>query len=103
MTGSTTLANRRLRNMAWVAGFAVLILIGLLVVYSQGRNRLTDPADVVPALTSEAGSFESYERAHGARDEAQVAIDGAAYEAYEQAHRGDKPPTLRKLPETPAR
>lgn len=103
MTSPTIRASRRIRNIAWVAGFAALVVMALAVVYSQGRNRLTDPAESVPAPALEAGSFESYERTHGARDEARVALDGAAYEAYEETHRADKPPTLRKLPEAPVR
>lgn len=103
MTTPTIRASRRTRNIAWVAGFAVLVLMALVVVYSQGRNRLTDPAGAVLAPTLEPGGFEGYERANSARDEAQVAHDRAAYEAYEEAHRADKPPTLRKLPEAPVR
>lgn len=101
MTSPTIRANRRIRNVAWVAGFAVLALMALAVVNSQGRNRLTDRAEAVPAPTLEAGTFDGYERTNSARDEAQVAHDRAAYEAYEKTHRADKPPTLRKLPETP--
>lgn len=103
MTSPTIRANRRIRNVAWVAGFAMLVLMALAVVYSQGRNRSTDLADVAPASTSEAGTFDGYERTNSARDEAQVAHDRAAYEAYEETHRTDKPPTLRKLPESPVR
>ena len=103
MTSPTIRANRRIRNIAWVAGFAALVLMALVVVYSQVRNGLTDRADVAPASTSETGDFEGYERANGARDEAQAAHDRAAYDAYEETRRADKPPTLRKLPETPIR
>lgn len=103
MTSPTIRASRRSRNIAWVAGFAVLVLMALAVVHSQARNRLTDPAGAVPAPTLEAGGFEGYERTNSARDEAQVAHDRAAYEAYEETHRTDKPPALRKLPESPVR
>lgn len=89
MSDPTILADRRRRRIVWAGGVLVLLILAGAIAYSHERTRLHDPAAVAPASTVKTTDFEAYQRTHGARDEAQVAHDRAAYDAYLARHKAE--------------
>lgn len=100
---------RWIRLAVWTAVLVVLAVTGAVTVNIMQRGRTAEhrevaataqPQAVAPApAPTEAVDFEAYEKANAARNQAQLANENAAYDAYRSARKPTDEAALRRLPE----
>ena len=102
---------RWIRLAIWTAVLVVLAVTGAVtanfIQRKQAADHREDAASVRPKAPSPAPApaapepvdFESYEKANAARNQAQLAKENAAYDAYRSARKPTDEATLRRLPE----